>query len=462
MSFARMTTMERKTVSFDMSKVTVIKGNGEEEEKLMFPPQISDPVPFIRTLRKAFGYKILVQLFASAHLLKGFLKTMCESPIPWILGSKNVAGPRMQVLNQFIHMPYALKPMLGLTSDFLPLFGYHKMPYAVIATIGMLLALAILGFVDHATLSANFLAGCFFFIWLGIAWNDLLVQAKYSEKINRAPALGPSLISYIWFGTYFFQMLAVGIVGLIMQYFGNSVPYMMCIPVAYFLLLPTLSNYMEEKKSTPQEMAVRRSEISQHKYVVVLVFVTLVCNISLAICTFTTDDIPTQALVTLIVAIFSIIAMSLLLAPQIAMVNSFTVVQGTLALSIQGGSFYFYVDDYEAFPDGPHFSPTFLTTIMGVVSSLFFLLGITIYQKYLSDWSYRSIFMFTNLSACFLTFFDVAFFLRVNRMFHVNDHIWALMSTASQTLVHEWLYFPCLLITAQMCPEKIESTQFVF
>ena len=276
----------RKSVTFDLPTAShSLSKRSRNEPQIPNKDDTSEAPPmyhvalFMRTLRIAFGHKILVHIFASIHLLKGFIKTMCESPIPWILGAKNVSGPRLQVLNQFIHMPFALKPVLGLMSDFMPLFGYHKMPYAVLATLGLLASLIILGFVDHAVLSANVLAGCFFTIWLGISMNDLLIQAKYSEKINTVPTLGPSLVSFIWFGTYAFQMIGVLMVGFMMQYMGNGFPYVVCIPAAYFLLLPTLYNYMEETKSTPEQMATRRREIRDHYYVVVLVGVLLFCNV---------------------------------------------------------------------------------------------------------------------------------------------------------------------------------------
>lgn len=84
------------------------------------------PIKFFNMLKDAFGIKILVMLFATCHLLKGFIKAMINAPASWIFRSKNVVGTRMQVLNGFAHLPYCLKPVIGLVSDFMPLFGFHK------------------------------------------------------------------------------------------------------------------------------------------------------------------------------------------------------------------------------------------------------------------------------------------------------------------------------------------------
>ena len=59
-----------------------------------------------------------------------------------------------------------------------------------------------------------------------------------------------------------------------------------------------------------------------------------------------------------------------MLRPIVAKVNAFFLIQSTLGITISGSTFYFYTDTKEQYADGPHLSPVFFVTVLGVVGGI--------------------------------------------------------------------------------------------
>ena len=77
-----------------------------------------------------------------------------------------------------------------------------------------------------------------------------------------------------------------------------------------------------------------------------------------------------------------------------------------------GAAFYFFTDTPEQYPEGPHFSEFFFNSVMGTAGAIFSLLGIYLYQRCLSKWSYRNLLLFTNGIYAVLSAFDILLFTR--------------------------------------------------
>merc|ERR1719329_776546 len=75
-------------------------------------------------------------------------------------------------------------------------------------------------------------------------------------------------------------------------------------------------------------------------------------------------DVHLTFVVSAVVACIMLVAFSALMNPIIAKVNAFSLLQACFRVSISGASFYFYTDAAEKFPDGPHFSVLFFTSVM--------------------------------------------------------------------------------------------------
>ena len=188
------------------------KGQDEESPLLEFskpPPKPSPSLGFrdgfglgsyIQRLESSFGSELLIMLFVSQHLMKGFVNEFIAPCIAYLYGSYKVPGPQMQIYRGVTQLPWAMKPMIGLLSDAVPIFGYNKSPYILLVAVLGTAAMTTIGLVPRASLSITSLVLCLFLIQLQLSTTDLLTEAKYAEKMQTKPKEGPALMSYVWFG----------------------------------------------------------------------------------------------------------------------------------------------------------------------------------------------------------------------------------------------------------------------
>ncbi|CAJ1443684.1 unnamed protein product [Effrenium voratum] len=170
----------------------------------------------------------------------------------------------------------------------------------------------------------------------------------------------------------------------------------------------------------------------------------------------------TYQLKLILLVAFGILAASLcLLNPTIGLMNAFFVLQSTSTISVDGGAFYFFTDDSSSYPMGPHFSVWFYTTGLGMAASAFGIFGLWIYNRYMSDWTYRGLLIISNLLWSLVSLLSVLEFTRRNRdLLGIPDTAFVLIATVLQSMVSRWAYVPGGLLLCQVCPEGLESTMF--
>ncbi|CAK0865948.1 unnamed protein product [Prorocentrum cordatum] len=189
------------------------------------------PFPFnqnrwLDELGQAFGYRLLVMLFASQHIMKGFAPSFTGPASQFLFASYNVAGPRMQIFGGIISLPWAMKPIIGLVSDCFPIRGYNKAPYILLATMLGIVGCAALAKIPAERLSVNAVVFCLFCMQLQFSSCDLLTEAKYAEKMQSNPARGPDLMTFVWFGLQGGGLLATLMVGPVLDHYGPKAPFL--------------------------------------------------------------------------------------------------------------------------------------------------------------------------------------------------------------------------------------------
>jgi hypothetical protein len=183
-------------------------------------------------------------------------------------------------------------------------------------------------------------------------------------------------------------------------------------------------------------------------------------TVFLTILGITLESVKINACAAIVVAIVMLLAFSLVLRPVIAKVNAFFLLQTALTFSIGGASFYFFTDGPTQYPEGPHFSMEFFTSVLGVVGAICSLVGIASYQRFMKDWSYRRLLLGTNVVASLLSLLDVIVLSRVNVRFGVPDTAFVLGSSVLQSVVSQWMWMPGVVILSQLCPKGMEATMY--
>jgi hypothetical protein len=417
-------------------------------------------IVWLSRLKNEYGARLLILLFASQHLIKGVVQQFQTSSVMWLLREYRIDGPQLQVYVSIANSAWALKPMIGMVSDLMPVFGLRKAPYVIMTSCVGVVCAFIIGVSTKASVSVGVVVLCLFGIQLQTSTIDLLTEATYSEHIQEKPALGPDLISFVWGGITVGNMIAICTVSALIVNFGPRDVFLACIFPCAAIVLPTCLNYFGELSYTRQQLARVRNEFIRQREVL---FLSLLMTLLTLLLTFVGACATSMALrfyVGVAVMVTLIPCFNLLLRPEIAQVNTFFMLQAALSMNIGGATFYFYTDDEQQYPEGPHFSPWFYTSTLGFVSSVMSLLGLATYTNYMKNWTYRSLLLFTNCTLTVLSLLDVLMFLRLPRYWGIPDKYFVIGSSVSTVVIKQWQWMPGVVILSQLCPTGMEATIF--
>jgi Na+/melibiose symporter-like transporter len=138
----------------------------------------------------------------------------------------------------------------------------------------------------------------------------------------------------------------------------------------------------------------------------------------------------------------------------------FAFLQTSCALSIEGATFYFFTDNATQYPEGPHFSAFFYTTVVGLVAGVFGLLGLWSYNRFMKDWTYRSIYFFANMAVTVLNLVGLLLYTRTNLKLGIPDKVFVICGSVVQSLVLTWMWIPGVVMLAHLCPRGLEASMY--
>merc|ERR1719215_184042 len=247
----------------DLETLPLLSGKGKKP--LQGPLAWAANVLGLDALADKFGYKLLVMLFASQHLMKGFAGALMGPCSSYLYKAYNVAGPQMQIYGGVTQLPWAMKPIIGLLSDALPIRGFHKSPYILGASAVGAVSLALIGVSARVHLTVTGLVICMFFVQLQFSTCDLLTEAKYAEKMQSNPEHGPALMTFVWFGLQVGGLFATAMSGPVINHYGPKAPYLLAVIPLSFIVVPIARNYLEEKVQSDEDVSQMRRRIAEQK-----------------------------------------------------------------------------------------------------------------------------------------------------------------------------------------------------
>jgi hypothetical protein len=441
-----------------LPNMTLTASDRKSMWKLKHAPLLG--VTWLAILRQQYGARLLLLLFASQHVLKGIVQQFQAASVMWIFRDYHVSGPRMQVYLSIANSSWALKPIIGMVSDLVPIRGLNKAPYVIITSFIGVACTALIGFSTKDSMSVLCLVFCLFGMSLQAATCDLLTEAKYSEALAVKPTFGPDLLTYIWGGISVGNIIAISMVGTLIITMGARSVFLACIIPASAILYPTLMNYFEEHQVTAEEKQRVRDHFWKQKEVLFLGLLMCTCTCVLTFTGALAESHFTTFLAAIAVLAILLPSFHLVLRPEIAKVNTFFVLQAALGIGIQGATFYFYTDKPAQFPEGPHFSVWFFTTTLGLVSAIMSLVGLVTYNRYMKEWTYRSMLLFCNTVVTLLSLLDVLMYTRLNIWLGIPDVMFVLGSSVSTIVIRQWQWMPGMVVLSQLCPAGMEATMF--
>ena len=420
-----------------------------------------NPIAWLRTLNRVFGFKLLWMLFCSQHVLKGFVMAYTATAADFLFRTYELEGPQLQIYKAIMGLPWALKPIIGVVSDTLPILGYKKAPYIMIVTVFAMFGFGYVAVSPDKSSLPVILCGLICGT-LQSSLVDLLTEAKYSERMRAHTEYGPDLVTFVWSGVTLGGLLATSTVGVLLQYCGGpKTVYAVCAVAASVIFIPTSLGYLEEERMSVSEATAHTAKmIRRQPEIIFLSILMAISVITMGIVGVTYQDITINFGLALFFGIVVISSFAILLRPLISLMTVFAFVQTSCALSIEGATFYFFTDNETQYPNGPHFSAFFYTTVIGLIVGVFGLAGLWSYNRFMKEWTYRSIYFFANLAVTVLNLVGLVLYTRTNLDWGIPDKVFVLCGSVMQSLVLTWMWIPGIVMLAHLCPKGLEASMY--
>lgn len=301
-------------------------------------------------------------------------------------------------------IPWVVKPLFGFLSDSLPLLGYRRRSYLVLAgLLGTAAWIALAAFV-HTAMAATIAIAIGS---LAIAVSDVIVDSLVVERARKeSQSDAGSLQSLCWGATAVGGLLTAYLSGFLLEHFSTHTIF--AITATFPLLVSAVAGLIgEEKVSQGADLTALRHQVGQMR----------------------------QALAEK--AIWLPVAFLFLWQ----------------ATPSSDAAFFFFTTNELGF------EPEFLGRVR-LVTSVAALLGVWIFQRFLRNIPVRQIFLWSTLLSALLGMTTLILVTHANRSLGIDDRWFSLGDSLILTVMGQIAYMPVLVLAARLCPPGIEATVF--
>uniref|UniRef100_A0A0D9W6R8 Major facilitator superfamily (MFS) profile domain-containing protein n=1 Tax=Leersia perrieri TaxID=77586 RepID=A0A0D9W6R8_9ORYZ len=314
-----------------------------------------------------------------------------------------------QFYQGFVSAPWVVKPIWGLLTDVVPVAGYRRRPYFLLA--------GVIGVSSMLTLAIHREMGIMPAILAltaqsaGAAVADVTVDALVAQNSISHQPLAADMQSLCGFSSSVGALLGFSISGLLVHSMGSQGALgLLSIPSAMVFLAGVL---LKEKRAT--NFDYRQVHRKLYKAIQSMV-TTLKC--------------------------------AEVWRPCVYMYLSLN-----LSLDIQAGMFYWYTDPTV----GPGFSEEFIGLVYSI-GSVGSLLGVLLYQSALKDYPFRSVLFWSQVLSSLAGMLDLIMVARVNTKIGIPDYVFAVIDNSVSQMVGRLKWLPLLVLCSKLCPPGIEGT----
>ncbi len=302
-------------------------------------------------------------------------------------------------------LPWVVKPVFGFISDGLPIFGYKRRPYLILAGLLGVAAWLYLATSVHTAATATLAISM---TSLSVAFSDVIVDSLIVERArNESLSKSGSLQSLCWGAAAMGGLISAYFSGLLLEEFSTRTvfgltaifPLFGCV-AAWFIAEESIDENSEQKPIVKVQIQQLWAAISQKTIWLPTLFLFLWQ------CTPTADS----------------------------------------------AFFYFSTNELG-------FTPEFLGRVR-LVTSLASLLGIWLFQRFLKTIPFRKIFFWTTIFSSLLGLTALLLVTHTNRTLGIDDHWFALGDSLILTVMGQLTFMPVLVLAARLCPPGIEATLF--
>ena len=380
---------------------------------------------------------IAVMYFGVKGFAAGFLKSIA---LPYFQLVHNVplsTFHKLYIVAMIV--PWCLKPLAGIMSDLVPIAGFRKRIYMIMA--GSAGALATVG-LTNLKLAIPTQMALFSVTSAAVMVTDLLMEASYSELL-RAPGVrlsGNFIVSFVWILVLLGSIFGSVFAGVMADHHYISESIWPIMPFFTTLVVMSAVGYIPERRTFFSWAAVK----ARTGLVVVAAALSAVAVIG-GYLLFVVS--PTQQMVFMVVAAVFVVTLSFcVLNPTIASCNCFMFFVSALWIDFTGATAYFYTSECKG---TPNFSYTFYTSYSMLLSSVFGIIGIFLFRL-IRHHELRNIFVGVTIAQSVLATVEVAQATRLNLTLGISDEFFYLFGEAIiQPAVAMMMFMPMFILTSR-------------
>ncbi|HEY9769395.1 MAG TPA: folate/biopterin family MFS transporter [Coleofasciculaceae cyanobacterium] len=303
-------------------------------------------------------------------------------------------------------LPWIIKPLFGFVSDGLPIFGYRRRPYLILAGL-----LGSASWVALATLVDNALTATLVILLtsLSVAISDVIVDSLIVERAREESlSQSGSLQSLSWGASALGGLLTAYFSGLLLQHLSSDRVFE--ITAAFPLIISAVAWIIAEEKVDKDNLEGKSPVKGQMKQL-----------------------------------------WSALKQKQVWLPIAFLFVWQ--ATPTADSAFFFFSTNELGF------EPEFLGRVR-LVTSLASLIGIFLFQRYLKTVPFRKILGWSTVIAAVLGMTTLLLVTHTNRALGIDDRWFSLGDSLILSVVGQITWMPVLVLSARLCPKGVEATLF--
>lgn len=307
--------------------------------------------------------------------------------------------PQVGILASFSILPWSIKPLYGLLSDRMPVFGLRRRPYLFLAGI-----LGAAGYLSLATWVRGF-PGALFAVLLsgmGMALADVIVDGIVAER-SRTHAVAGKLQSVCRASLLVGALIVSYLSGVLVELVGPRNVFFMTGTLPLFTSLFAL--LITEQKMTDKAFSLKETWKKFHAAI----------------------------------------------SPAILWSALFLFVWRSTPSS--GGAFNYYLIDEL------NFSPEFFGRL-ALVSHAMGIIGVLFFRKFLISIPLRTLFFWIILASVVLSLPSIGLVYKWYVPLGVSSRWFAMADTLISAPLSEIGFLPLLVLVARICPKGIEATMF--
>jgi predicted MFS family arabinose efflux permease len=169
-------------------------------------------------------------LFGAIYFIQGIAEPtsgLIAQPVQTSLEDWHYSPTRITQFMFIVGLPWAIKPVFGLISDCLPIWGSRRRIYLILATTATAVSLGYLFWSPPTAESMNALLPLLFVACVGVAFSDVLADALMVEK-GQPRGITGTLQSVQWTAMYSATILTGFLGGYLSSRHWQPVGYLIC------------------------------------------------------------------------------------------------------------------------------------------------------------------------------------------------------------------------------------------